>query len=1096
MTPVVFPSEEALRLALTAGLVPREVQRAPARYARVADGAIAVWPRRAIADRALQRLRQVLAPDPSRLDAAQLEVGCWAEIVRPTKVPEPAGRLVVLFVMQGGSDAALPLLQLAGEMLRLGCDRQELRSVRQAEVEIGMVRATDPPYFTVARALDRVAGLFAFVPTPPGQDRIWTEIGFEHPLASTFEPPAGILLIDAQGRWQSLEDGSWTDLYERIDLEVPGSKALEVETDIARLVVPLRLARAARPQAPTLWVLRDDPTAKMDAIVQGLPEETLARFSYAVARGEQPVVALRARPGKKGAPAAFFPGESYAPLLEIPNLLAPADRTIDPPIRRDRLRALLAPDPDRVTWLRALEGGRFEPESIAESAFHPLSEWVDYVADAGARTLEGWVRGATFDFAAFESADDDPRQPRVPDPPDRSTRARNANRGAARPPAAAPTSPRPPRARAQPKATAEGVEAPPSRPEVSALEVELADAEAAFLELDAPADDPARTPLWLRMAELSGRLGRMRDASLCWTRALWETSGDEALRLAARWAAAEIRAVGESDGAALLSRTTPTRDEIRALAAQVVLRAQAAGSPPAESSELHAVQIWLDAHDDCLDVRSLWLARAALARLAGGDRLALAAARDRVLAKLNRGLRLELDVPRFLRFAGDAASGRGRESAAMTRLVGELEDLLTRFERTRRTRSAVEAPPERTLAYVHLVFAYGFARLGQADRARALRVGAQKALDLEDPVNGFLVSAYAARVDQALEGQPADAPLPPELSGRLDALESFSRYKVDRLRQASTVLEPQERLDPVGAFHRRARDPRGDEFAGLRGQTDPQALEAGLEPLIARASGPGVAPDDRLRLLDGALDFLPLLSESRAVPLLERMMRSISDIPPERRVLVLEDALRVAGHFGRQELVRELTRQLADLLAGMAAEHMAVAAHTLGACLSALRRVGLREEAAVLLESAAKAASGTGARAVAARVTLAGGFAHLGLHDRAEPVFAQGMTALSESGRTMTDRLVLTRALAAALSQAQQATALAGLRRLADQLPSITDSFNTNSHFCLSLLELADALVLGYASDDLALGETGRRLLEEDEYLVRRRVHRELANRR
>src|SRR5262249_60379368 len=107
-------------------------------------------------------------------------------------------------------------------------------------------------------------------------------------------------------------------------------------------------------------------------------------------------------------------------------------------------------------------------------------------------------------------------------------------------------------------------------------------------------------------------------------------------------------------------------------------------------------------------------------------------------------------------------------------------------------------------------------------------------------------------VDQALGGQPPDRPLSPEVSGRLDALESFERYKVDRLRQASRVLEPHERLDPVGAYTRRARDPRGDEFAGLRGVTDLRALEAGLEPLITRATASDIPHEERLRLLDGA----------------------------------------------------------------------------------------------------------------------------------------------------------------------------------------------------------------------------------------------------
>ena len=64
---------------------------------------------------------------------------------------------------------------------------------------------------------------------------------------------------------------------------------------------------------------------------------------------------------------------------------------------------------------------------------------------------------------------------------------------------------------------------------------------------------------------------------------------------------------------------------------------------------------------------------------------------------------------------------------------------------------------------------------------------------------------------------------------------------------------------------------------------------------------------------------------------------------------------------------------------------------------------------------------------------------------------------------------------------------------LTDQLPLVTDSFNTNSHYCLSVVHFVESLVRGHAADDLVLGELGRRWLDEDEYLVRRRIHRDLS---
>jgi hypothetical protein len=96
----------------------------------------------------------------------------------------------------------------------------------------------------------------------------------------------------------------------------------------------------------------------------------------------------------------------------------------------------------------------------------------------------------------------------------------------------------------------------------------------------------------------------------------------------------------------------------------------------------------------------------------------------------------------------------------------------------------------------------------------------------------------------------------------------------------------------------------------------------------------------------------------------------------------------------------------------------------------------------------------------------------------------------------MPDRLRVTRAYAQALGHAPLEYAVGALGALAGGLSGVTDSFNTNSHFCLSVVHFMESLVLGYASDDLALGEQGRRWLDEDEHLVRRRVHRDLGEHR
>jgi hypothetical protein len=236
--------------------------------------------------------------------------------------------------------------------------------------------------------------------------------------------------------------------------------------------------------------------------------------------------------------------------------------------------------------------------------------------------------------------------------------------------------------------------------QTSAAEQELTAQEKAFLSLESPADAPERQALWVRMAELNSQLGRKRDASLCWTRALWQASGAEAEALATRWAEAESNGARPSE---LIAIAVPSDDDVRALVSQVLRVALGSGEPV----DLPAVQRWLDRNDGGLDVRSLWLTRAALARLAGGDALGLAQAGDRVLALLHRGLSLPRDVPTFLRGSVDASHA--------SRLRAQLDALLERFE-ARAPPSAIERPPPSPMAQRALRLRLGLARLGHADR--------------------------------------------------------------------------------------------------------------------------------------------------------------------------------------------------------------------------------------------------------------------------------------------------------------------------------------------------------------------------------------------
>jgi hypothetical protein len=249
-----------------------------------------------------------------------------------------------------------------------------------------------------------------------------------------------------------------------------------------------------------------------------------------------------------------------------------------------------------------------------------------------------------------------------------------------------------------------------------------------------------------------------------------------------------------------------------------------------------------------------------------------------------------------------------------------------------------------------------------------------------------------------------------------------------------------------------------------------------------------------VRLIDGLLDFLPQLPEAHALPLLQRFLTMGETMAPRQRAVVLEDALKIAGHFGRTALVKQLVGQLGNVIKEVGADGVAEIGQMLVAGVRSLRRVGLRDEAGELLARASTVLKGEDSKTLQARLGLASGFTYLGAMNQAQPIIDEVQVRLGrESGLIIPDRLRLTRAVAQALSHASTELALPGLLRIAGQLPWVTDSYNTNSHFCLSLVDFADALMLGHVGDDLTLNETTRRFLDEDEYLVRRRVHRDVG---
>jgi cellulose synthase operon protein C len=231
------------------------------------------------------------------------------------------------------------------------------------------------------------------------------------------------------------------------------------------------------------------------------------------------------------------------------------------------------------------------------------------------------------------------------------------------------------------------------------------------------------------------------------------------------------------------------------------------------------------------------------------------------------------------------------------------------------------------------------------------------------------------------------------------------------------------------------------------------------------------------------------------VPLLGQLVTTVGKLADKYRAPRYARALVVAGHFGRVEQVPGLLELLRAALRLVDAAELE---NVLQFSLRALRRIGLRRETADLLVAAEEARTGTPVQILRGRLAIAGGLSYLGEYDRAKPIFEQAHatidnTTLSPTSTNAKERLELVRATALAYAQAPLQQAIAGISQLSNVFKDISDVQSVNSHYCLSVLDFVESLVLGITSDDLALGEAGRRFVEDDEHLIRRRLHADLG---
>jgi hypothetical protein len=1052
-------------------------------------------------------------------------------------------------------DAALP--QFLAELRRLGVNSPRLHWPSD----------DDGPVFV--RALGSQLPLFdfdgstihAYIEQAP---KVWVAAGWRQPRAREIDVPAGQQLLlwpPCMGR--AIVEFAVEPEPDNLEVDAP-AQLLDV-AGARHMTQTLRLARSHGTEFPELWVLREQPFEQLAALAREHDDGQLGCLEYALAESNgATVVVVRLRQTTQRAQVWLLPSVGFHSHLKLPNLLVPCGTGVQPALRRDVVRRLLAEDAERMIWLAPSAGGTFCSESVPVAAFRPLAEAVDYSIDKRC-DLKGWQKSERFAMETFVEREAAPAPTELrrsldlkpPAPKGLLRRAwdrcRDSLRRLKRPVKRRAT---PPKALERRDKVAEAVQRffqkpealapPPKPPEPPEEKPRLRLLEERFLAIAGPADAPERWALWPELAATYQGAEQWPDAALCWLSALWEIDRNDLWTWG--WLRAEEQAARwhktETGLAHVLSSVRPSEADVRALAAFAAWTARQPVSSSETANQCTELRECLERHEELVPVRAAWLAWLALARSGGNDVLTLARARDRLLERLHRrGLSADQDLPSFLRSTDSGPPSRKKTIGAWLAQLPELvQPWIERLYARQRWMGPLKArPPEPdepsdegelvtarwlgklppygrdmepyfTKALSDLTLAWGQARLGVIRPASRLVERAREILNAGDGAHRFLLEAYLQRIHEASEfGATAARPLA-ELAV-LDQLNAEQRYKVDWLRQQSRILEPLERVDPYRGDAQTAcadslRQTRA--LTALAAVTDRTELAEQIDQLLSRSVGGDPDVPAVPRALCAALDLAPRIGEAYASTLLRRVepaLRETHDSTEQARLL--ERGLFVAAHFGQAEYVQRFASRFGELLERRQLDDALSAFESLAEqSFRGLRKLGMGDAIQRLLRQMAdrllpgqgwanlrrplgNALTPAGWRAL---LHVAAGWFAGGQEERASLVLAEAADLLHRPKPELPPReqAALACAYAAALGQAPLSVALQRFEELFARLDRVSVTHSTNSHYSLSVLAVVEAVVQAVAHDDFALGQRVRRWLDEDEYLVRRRIHRDL----
>jgi hypothetical protein len=409
------------------------------------------------------------------------------------------------------------------------------------------------------------------------------------------------------------------------------------------------------------------------------------------------------------------------------------------------------------------------------------------------------------------------------------------------------------------------------------------------------------------------------------------------------------------------------------------------------------------------------------------------------------------------------------------------------------------------------------ARLGEADAGKQLMKRAREALAGKDEAHTFLLQSFEYRINEALEGRPHTGPLPAKLMERRNAMVPILRYIVDRLRKHSRILEPEQVIDPHSPWVARNNDIE-KALAEVIDLPDRKEVQGRVQKLLKDVPRGAAGHETRARILRTALEVAPRVSEDFAKETLDRALPAYDALPPveslaedkkltalKHQAEFLEKALFTAAHFGRTESIHPLVARFQKMLQTQrgprAIEFIEKAA---GQCFRSLRKLGMRDDIDRLLTQIADVVlEGKSLDALVKKINfkeddpapliallhVASSWYYFGRDQQADPVLQTVRSVLFKAAYPPLKQRDLACAYARTVGQTTLEVAKARLEEIFHDLKGVRDTFTSISHFSVFQLAVIESVVLAVVSDDFTQGAQARRWLDDDEFLVRRRIH-------